>query len=299
MTEQTRSTTPSRTARQTAAKPAVMPTRRDIKFNLPAEKIADWHDAGGPQFAAFLNTFSIVLPVGERFFIEAVRAHRDLIQDPELQKAVTAFIGQEAMHGREHEEYNEALFAVSKVAPKFERLVGRLLNFAKERSPKSFRLSTTIALEHFTALLASQVLENEQLTKDIEPRFSALWYWHALEETEHKAVAYDVWETVMGRGPRAYLERAGGQVLATLIFWALVTPTFLEVVREQGRLTDMAGWRKFMRYAFGEVGLIRRLVLPWADYFRPDFHPWDHDNREYLKEIDGFVARHAQLQAAA
>lgn len=292
--------TPSAASRKkAAAKPAIMPTRRDIKFNLPADRISDWHTTGGPQFAAFLNTFSIVLPVGERFFIDAVRAHRDLIKDPELQKAVTAFIGQEAMHGREHEEYNEALFAVSKVAPKFERLVAGLLNWGKEKLPPSSRLSATIALEHFTALLASQVLENERLTKDVEPRFSAVWYWHALEETEHKAVAYDVWDSVMGRGPRAYFERATGQLVATLIFWALVTPTFLEVVREQGKLTDMAGWRKFMRFAFGEVGLIRRLVLPWADYFRPNFHPWDHDNREYLEKIDEFVAAQAQLQAAA
>ena len=206
------------------------------------------------------------------------------IQDPELKKAATAFIGQEAMHGREHEEYNEALFAVSKVAPKFERLVGGLLNWGKEKLPPSSRLSATIALEHFTALLAQQVLENEKLTKGQEPHFAAIWYWHALEETEHKAVAYDVWEAAMGRGPRAYLERAGGQLLATAIFWALVTPTFLEVVREQGKLTDFAGWRKFMRYAFGEVGLIRRLVLPWADYFRPNFHPWDHDNRALLEQ---------------
>ncbi|MEQ1438011.1 metal-dependent hydrolase [Fontimonas sp. SYSU GA230001] len=294
MTQQTR----SRATAARKAKSAVMPIRRDIKFKLPADRINDWHMSGGPQFTAFLNTFSIVLPVGERFFIDAVRAHRELIKDPELQKAVTAFIGQEAMHGREHEAYNDALYAVSKVAPKFERLVAGLLNLLKERTPKSARLSATIALEHFTALLAQQVLENEQLTKGQEPHFAAVWYWHALEETEHKAVAYDVWEAVMGRGPRAYFERASGQLLATAIFWALITPTFLEVVREQGKLTDFAGWRKFMRYAFGEVGLIRRLVRPWADYFRPDFHPWDHDNRQYLAQIDAFVAAQAQLQAA-
>jgi predicted metal-dependent hydrolase len=277
---------------------SLIPTRRDLRFNLPADQISSWHESAGPQFTAFLNTFSIVLPVGERFFIDAVRAHRELIKDPALQKAMTAFIGQEAMHGREHEDYNDALFAVSKVAPKFEKLVGGLLGWLQKNTPKSARLSATIALEHFTALLASQVLENRELSRNAEPHFAALWRWHALEETEHKAVAYDVWETAMGRGPRAYVERAGGQLLATLVFWTLVVPTFLEVVREQGKLTDWAGWRKFFRYSFGEVGLIRRLILPWADYFRRDFHPWDHDNSKYLKEIDGFVAEH-KLKFAA
>lgn len=276
----------------------MLPIRRDIQFRLDASRICDWHP-GDRKITHFYNALSIFFPEGERFFIHSVRRYRDRITDTELQTAVTAFIGQEAMHGREHEEYNNALFAVSKVAPKFERLVGGLLNWLKDNTPKSARLSTTIALEHFTALLASQVLENEALSKNSEPHFAAVWRWHALEETEHKAVAYDVWEAVMGRGPRAYVERAGGQLLATLIFWALVTPTFLEVVREQGKLTDVAGWRKFARYAFGEVGLIRKLVLPWADYFRPDFHPWDHDNRAYLDEIDAFVAEQSQLQAAA
>jgi predicted metal-dependent hydrolase len=268
----------------------VMPVRRDVKFNLPAERIADWHERGGPQFTAFLNTFSIVLPVGERFFIDAVRAHRDRIADPQLKQAVTAFIGQEAMHGREHEEYNEALFAVSKVAPKFERLVGGLLGFLQRRTPPSVRLSATIALEHFTALLAAQVLENEPLSAGAEPRFAALWRWHALEETEHKAVAFDVWQATQGTGARAWAERSLGQIGATLIFWALIIPTHLMVVREQGALADVAGWRKFFRYTFGEIGMVRKLVLPWAAYFKPSFHPWDHDNREYLDQIDGFVA---------
>ena len=109
----------------------ILPTRRDVRFHLPAERIGDWHDAAGPVFTAFLNTFSIVLPVGERFFIDSVRAYRDQITDPELKKAVTAFIGQEAMHGREHEDYNTALFARAPVAPKFESFVFKVKGFSK------------------------------------------------------------------------------------------------------------------------------------------------------------------------
>ena len=265
---------------------AMQPTRRDLRFNLPADRISDWHRAGGPAFTAFLNTFSIVLPVGERFFIAAVRAYRDQITDPELQKAVTAFIGQEAMHGREHEEYNAALFAVAPIAPKFEKFVGALLKNVLERSPKPFALSATIALEHFTALLADSVLTDPRLSKgDIEPHFAALWRWHALEETEHKGVAYDAWNAVMGKGAKAYAIRSGGMVAATAIFWALTIPVFLEVLRTEGKLTDVKGWRKFFRYTLGDVGLLRKQFLPYLSYFRPDFHPWQHDNRQYLSEI--------------
>ncbi|MGH8456666.1 MAG: metal-dependent hydrolase [Stenotrophobium sp.] len=277
---------------------AILPTRRDIKFNLPADQISDWHTAAGPHFTAFLNTFSIILPVGERFFIDSVRVHRDQITDPELKQAVTAFIGQEAMHGREHEEYNKALFARTAIAPKFERFIGGLLDLGKERLPPSARLSITIALEHFTALLADSVLREPRISEGAEPHFAAVWRWHALEETEHKAVAYDVWDTVMGRGLRAYALRSAGMVAATLMFWTLVGPTFVRVVHSEGKLTDLKGWRKFYRYTMGDIGLLRMQLRDYADYFRPSFHPWDHDNREYLKQIDDFVAAYP-LPAAA
>src|SRR5690606_34332316 len=106
--------------------------------------------------------------------------------------------------------------------------------------PKSFALSGTIALEHFTALLADSVLREPRVSAGAEPHYAAIWRWHALEETEHKAVAFDVWEAVMGRGIRAYALRSLGLVLATIIFWGLVTPVFLQVLRTEGKLTDRA-----------------------------------------------------------
>lgn len=279
------------------ARKMLMPTRRDIKFQLDGDKILDWHTAAGPVFTNFLNTFSIVLPIGEKFFIRSVRAYRDQITDPELQKAVTAFIGQEAMHGREHDEYNSAFFAKVPVAPRFEALVQRILEGLSEKAPKAFCLSGTIALEHFTALLADGVLGDERVSAGADPSYAALWRWHALEECEHKAVAYDVWESVMGKGVQAYALRSLGLAVATVVFWGLVTPTFLEVLRSQGRLTDIKGWRKFYRYTFGDIGMLRRRLLPYLDYFKPDFHPWDHDNSEYLKQMDSFLEYQQQLTA--
>jgi predicted metal-dependent hydrolase len=277
-------------------KPVEMqPTRRDIKFNLPAERIADWN-RNSVHLSHFMNTMSIVFPVGERFFIQSVRNYRDQVTDPELQKAVTGFIGQEAMHGREHEDYNQALFARAPSAKKFEDHIGRLLGWVQAKTPRSAQLSATIALEHFTAIMADALLKNPEMLKDADPRFAALWRWHALEETEHKSVAFDVWETVMGRGPRAYLERTGGLVLATAVFWYKIFPTYVRILRDEGKLTDLRGWQLWFHYSLGKVGFLRKLAGPWADYFRPSFHPWDHDNRHFLKDIDGLTA---QLQAAA
>lgn len=273
----------------------VQPVRRDIQFTVPADKISTWNK-DSVHLSHFLNTMSIVFPVGERFFIHSVRNYRDQITDENLKKAVTAFIGQEAMHGREHEVYNEALFARAPVARTFEGHIGRLLEHVKKRWPKSSQLSATIALEHFTAIMADTLLKNPEILEDCDPRFAALWRWHALEETEHKAVAYDVWETVMGRGARAYVERTGGLVLATVIFWYKIAPTYFRILKAEGKLTDFKGWAVWYHYALGRVGFLRKLAPLWLDYFRRDFHPWDHDNREFLKDIDSV---YAQLQAAA
>ena len=269
---------------------AMQPTRRDLHFNLQKEKIATWNK-GDPHLSHFMNTLSIFFPVGERFFIESVRHYRDQITDPELQKAVTAFIGQEAMHGREHEEYNQALFDRVPFSQDVESFVSRLLGRAQKRLPKSWQLSTTIALEHFTAILADALLSDPRILEGSDERFVALWNWHALEETEHKAVAYDVWRSVMGRTPYAYGVRTITLLVATLIFWSITLPAYAGILRREGILTQASGWRHLFRYTFGEVGVIRKISLPWAEYFKPGFHPWDHDNRHFLDRLEALEAK--------
>lgn len=284
---------------------SVMPVRRDLNFPLPADRVQDWvgDGEGSVHFTHLMNTMSLVIPVGERFFIDAVRHYRDQIQDPELKKAATAFIGQEAMHGREHDEYNAQMFKRLPSAAVFEKRVKSLLDFFAGNTSPAMRLSGTIALEHLTAIMADGLLQDPRVTEKAEPGYTALWKWHALEETEHKGVAYDVWEATQGRGAKAYAIRAFGLVLATTVFWAMVLPHFGNFVRQEGKLGDAKGWRSFYKMAIGEVGFLRKMVRPWFGYFRPDFHPWDDDNSQFLEGIEQFSApytrRTAPLSAAA
>jgi predicted metal-dependent hydrolase len=296
-------------AKKTAMSPrnakskTVMPVRRDAQFELPSDRVHNWIGDEGIQFTQLMNTMSLVIPVGERFFIDAVRHYRDQIQDPELKKAATAFIGQEAMHGREHDEYNAKMFERLPSTAVFEKRVKALLDWFQGNTPPAMRLSGTIALEHLTAIMADGLLKDPRVSERAEPGYAALWQWHALEETEHKGVAYDVWEATQGKGVQAYAVRAFGLVLATSVFWAMVTPHMLNFIRQEGGLTDAKGWKSFYRMAFGEIGFLRKMVRPWFDYFRPSFHPWDDDNSHYLEGIEGFSApymrRQPNLQAAA
>ena len=202
---------------------------------------------------------------------------------------MTAFIGQEAMHGREHEDYNDALFAQSPIAPKFEAFVLDIFGLIKKHTPPYLWLSATIALEHFTALLADSVLTTPELFDGAEDHYANIWRWHAFEETEHKAVAFDVWNTVMGHGLYAYTVRSVGQIGATILFWSLIIPVFLNIVKGEGKLTNRKAWKAAYKYSFGEVGALRKQLGNYFDYFRPSFHPWDHDNRQSMLAMQDLI----------
>ncbi len=69
-------------------------------------------------------------------------------------------------------------------------------------------LTATTALEHFTATIASQLLVNNHIQELMsDETMKTMWLWHAIEENEHKAVAYDVFEGVFGKGVKSYLLR--------------------------------------------------------------------------------------------
>lgn len=203
------------------------------------------------------------------------------------------------MHGREHDEYNALMFKRLPAAQVFETRVKKFLDFLHRHTPPADHLATTIALEHLTAIMANGLLQDPRVTENAEPGYHALWRWHALEETEHKGVAYDVWEAMHGKGLGAYLHRTLGLVAASVIFWGLVLPHFIGFVRDENKLGDFKGWRSFYRMTFGEVGFLRRMIRPWFDYFRPGFHPWDDDNSRFLSGIEEFSAGYGKGRRAA
>ena len=266
----------------------IMPIRRNLKFHVPDEKVLNWH-SWGPTVTQFFNTLSLFFPEGERFFINSVRKYRDRIDDPELQEAVRAFIGQEAMHGREHEDYNQKMVEAGLPVDTQEAIVSKLLDVISKYTPNALQLSATVALEHLTAILADILLREPDLIDDSDESYQRLWHWHALEETEHKAVAFDVYQTVFGTGIKAWALRSVGLVLATTIFFSLFYPFYLINTWKVGQLFNLKGWWLSFKFQWLKPGGLRRVVIPWLDWFKPKFHPWDHDNREFLAEMDNLI----------
>ncbi len=235
-----------------------------------------------------INGLSLLFPEGERFFIRAVKNYQAEIRDPALKERVRAFFGQEARHGLEHEATFEMLerqgFEIRSFLAWYEKWAYAWL---EPKTPRSLRLSVTVALEHFTASLAEFALDDPFLDR-ADPTMRALLRWHACEEIEHKAVAFDVFEDVDGR----YWVRIAGLVVGTaalLGFWQAGTRMLLR--QEHLEAEDRNAERKAAGHVGRQWGVIRRAFL---QYLKPGFHPDQIDNypaaRAYLERIGRLTA---------
>lgn len=271
----------------------MMPIRRDIRFALPPERACDWHVEGVPV-THFFNALSLLFPAGERFFMDSVRHYRDRIDDPELQKQVLGFIGQEAMHTREHVEYNDLLEAAGLPANKLDARLRSILNVARKVLPPALQLAQTVALEHYTAMLADMLLADtsNRIDGSVEG-YKQMWLWHALEETEHKSVSFDVWNRVIEPGPARYLMRTGTMLATTVLFWLIVFDFHVRLMwRDRRRAGAYRGQWRLIRFLFGpRHGVFLGIALEWLRFFKPGFHPWNHDNRVHLERIDSLITQ--------
>ncbi len=271
----------------------IVPVRRDVKINLDEKRVNNWHQDGA-HVTHFFNALSVLFPAGERLFMDSVRAYKDQVTDPELKKAITAFIGQEALHSREHEEYNEMMDRSGLPALKLDKMLWSLLGGLQGLLGKKLALAGTIALEHYTAIMANAVLSDENvLGKNSDEGFRHMWQWHAYEETEHKAVAYDVWNTVMPNTVYNRFIRRFGMVLASVIFWPVIAYFHARLVLADPNTKGqhLKGYSTVARILFGKTGIFRKATSEFFDYFKADFHPWEHDNSAFLNDIDAFVAQ--------
>lgn len=249
-----------------------------------------WVDSD-PFMTHLFNSLSALFPDGERFFVASVRAVRDQVKDPQLQKDIGAFIGQEAMHAKEHGHFNEGAIHQGFDIKKLERWTRGFLSIKELPllNGKRAHLAATVALEHFTGILSAQLLKREDLVNAMDSSMKTLWAWHCIEENEHKAVAFDTFREIYGDGPANYAIRAGVMALVTVLIMVAIHSFIVELMREDKQLTNLRSWRSGLGRVWGRRGMFTAIIPEYLDYFKPGFHPWDHDTRflqrKWRKEI--------------
>ena len=263
-------------------------TPRDRRFGR-GSKTDRWWNGGDPVATALYNALSATFPKGEAFFVESVRKFRD-DAPPKLAAEIKAFTTQEVMHSREHVAFNKRAHEAGYDLTPLENRVDWRLNMVRERPPIA-SLAATMALEHFTAILAHELLRDPRHLGSCDPESAAMWRWHAIEEIEHKGVAYDTWLHATRNWPRfkRWSVKAKVMMLVTRNFVVDRTIGSLELLRQDG-LTGPQVWARLFWFAFVRPGMFRRVFAAWASFFMPGFHPWNHDDRALIADAERSLA---------
>ena len=257
---------------------------RDERFNREDKPRRWW--AGEPFGTAWHNALSATFPRGEAFFIEAVKAHR-AGADPKLDAEIRAFVKQEINHTREHIAFNKLAENAGYDIKAIDKRVEELLALTKDR-PAIANLAVTMALEHYTAMMAHEFLANPQHFENADPEVRAMWRWHAVEEIEHKGVAFDAWNHATRDWSKWQRWKVRSLVMLSVTgrFFKNRWIDSMNLLAQDGITGWNARWG-LLKYLAVSPGVLRRIFPAWLAYFKPGFHPWDHDDRELIGLYEG------------
>jgi predicted metal-dependent hydrolase len=268
----------------TSKSPADLVIRpRDRNFHCDSET-PRWWVGNDPVATAYYNAFSASFPQVERYFIEALRRYRDRA-GPNLKAEIAAFIAQEAVHSREHITFNRDTICSGYDLSKIDALLKRRLSWARTLSAVR-QAASVAALEHYTAILSHEVIDKAQL--DAAPaEIRRLMYWHAGEEVEHKAVAFDTFMLAAEHlsPPARWLLRCSVMVAATAALFQFFLFSVAEFFRQDG-IASFRTWLRFFKFVLIEPGAVGHSFGAYFSWYLPGFHPWRLDDRALIARAE-------------
>lgn len=250
---------------------------RRLRFHIPKDIPRYWNNNCAVTTHIF-NAISILAPGFERLAISSVLAQKNIVLHPDLQSQVQGFIGQESAHGSEFIRFNQILKSQGYETKKCEKDNLKKFKWLANLFFPKMHLSLTLGAEHLTAIISALLLKEEHWLGAAYPSCAALWRWHAIEEIEHKAVAFDLYQEIGG----GYLVRVLGMWLVTGMLGLLLSSNFLHLAKKDKLLFSWQFWKQCLSVCWGKKGFIRKLILPYLDYYRPGFHPWQQNNRRLI-----------------
>lgn len=254
----------------------IKPRRMNFPFKQTKRRFFfDDNSMKSVYWAALSATF----PAGEKEFIDSVRLYKDKVDDPKLQEQVKGFIGQEGHHSGQHMQMNKQLRDLGLDAVRLEKHLERDIKKFIPTRPDRVRLALTVGMEHITAIMADHALNHPETFDGMDDTIRELLLWHAVEEIEHKAVAFDVFMTC--ESDRKLLHKC--LKLATRLFVIRISCYMVGLLWWSKTLPRWRHIKSFYRMLYSENGVITKIKAPYKDYFREDFHPWDHQNQSLVE----------------
>ncbi|MCF2527102.1 metal-dependent hydrolase [Yinghuangia soli] len=290
---------------------AVIPASVSDTPIRPRRVAFDWQDTpvhwipGDAPSTHLINVLHLLLPAGEKWFVQVYKEALPLITDDKLREDVRGFMGQESVHSYSHAAVLDHLRAQGIETRGYtQRLEWFFFDFLGDKPyipmPKGewlrFRLSLIAAIEHFTALLGAWVLDAEEL--DIigaDPMMLDLLRWHGAEEVEHRSVAFDLYQHL--GGPLRYPRRIEGMLFtAPMLLW-LWQMGASYLMRQDPTIPDRRyKFRDMMRAsAQGRVPSYVELIVAIPRYLKPSYHPEGEASTQ--KALDYLASSPAALEA--
>lgn len=267
---------------------AIKPRR--MQFNTDDMKMSQFAIEDNSLISTFFYSLSAMFPEGERFFIHAVRHYQKSITDPKMIADIRGFIGQEAHHGRCHEDLNNEIEKLGIPMSMVSDNMTARVNMLKTRFGPERQLALTVAMEHFTASLAEFILENPEVLDQAPKTFRQMMLWHSVEEIEHKCVAFDVYRQQVNN---EWMRRRV-MVLAMTSLFTRIAIFQIRMLWKAKHFPSMREWIGATRFFWGKKGILRANVQGVKKFFKRDFHPNDIDQSAL---IDGWEKRFPDVAA--
>lgn len=269
--------------------------RRIVKFDYSDIEGPSFHSAN-PLISAFWVGLSSTFPLGEAEFIRSVKLFENKITDEKLRADVADFAAQEAHHGLQHKKLNKHFDSQGFATSEVEVLINEKIQERVEQWSPSKRLMHTVSAEHVTAVMAHFALTHPEVTKDVPESFRNLFLWHAIEEIEHKSVAFDVYQNTVGNMSKLKRHYAAFIFYEFPLSYYLITRYLL---KSRGHKATWAERKEFFKHLFGKGGIFSSVKHLYMMFFKKGFHPWDHDDSELIDEWKTKLAPYYNVQNKA
>ena len=244
-----------------------------------------------PCISAMWVGLSVSFPPGEAEFIKSTRAYESQIRDEKLLEDVKKFSHQEAHHSLQHRLINKQFQELGYDVASLDKFYKKELTERAEQWPAAKRLARTVVAEHVTAVMAHYALTQEEKMSHFPTSLKALFQWHAIEEIEHKSVAFDVYKHCVGdRG--LLIRQYYFFVFFEFPFGIYMSTRFL--LKELGVKVTWQHRKELFGYLFGKGGLISSVKSLYWMFRKKGFHPWDADDSDLVEDWKEKLAPHFQ-----
>ena len=259
------------------------------KLDIVPRRVAfEFSDFDGPFYyngnsciSALWVAMSASFPAGEGEFIKSVKLFEDQISDPKLKAEVRDFAHQEAHHSLQHRLVNKEFDKLGYKTGKLNDFLKTELKKREQKWSPEKRLARTVCAEHVTAVMAHHALTHPEYMANFPESFRNLFLWHAIEEIEHKSVAFDVYQECVGDRK---LLRQQYRIFTRFEFPFNMWLSSRFLLKKLGHKVTWKERKGLWNSLYGEGGLISDMRGLYKEFLRDDFHPWDHDDSALVEQ---------------